>query len=326
MRAGTRRRGWVVALVVLAFLGLYVGVVATYALTETQSTGSSCLPADDLPTDRITLSFTPQSVDAAGERISGSLDVLSFGPAADADERLRGPLTIYLSNVETSRTLTYEPGTIPSAQTVRLIAEGEIERWPVDVYRSPVAIIAVQNADTAEESVVPLEVCGTPHVPGWTFRSETSEATSQLFTVNGIPADEVVIIAQRSVAPVTFGVVILVLMIAMPVLCLTIALRVLRGRRKAEATLMSWMAAMLFATIPLRGFLPGSPPVGSWVDFLVVIWVLTGLVSALVIYVVAWLKWGPDGERPRGAPGAVTVPVAAAAHGGDGGSGGGAAD
>ena len=88
-------------------------------------------------------------------------------------------------------------------------------------------------------------------------------------------------------------------MIVMPVLGLTVAIRVLRGKRKVEATLMSWLAAMLFATIPLRTFLPGSPPVGSWVDYLVVLWVVAGLIAALVIYVVAWLRWAPSGERPH---------------------------
>lgn len=63
---------------------------------------------------------------------------------------------------------------------------------------------------------------------------------------------------------------------------------------------MSWMAAMLFATVPLRGFLPGSPPVGSWVDYLVVLWVIAGLIASLVIYVIAWLRWAPRGERAGG--------------------------
>lgn len=288
----------VVALIVLAVVALYAGVVAAYALSEQDATATSCAAADEVPDDRMTVSFAPQQVDAAGERIVGSLDVLSFGPAADAENLLRGPLSVYLSNVESSRTLTYAPGTIPSAQTVRLVADGEIQHWPVDDYRSSVSIIAVLDAGTDQESVIPLNLCGSSRVPGWTFSSTTSEASSTLFEVNGTPADEIVLTAQRSAPTIFFGTVILVLMVAMPVLCLTIAIRVLLGRRKAEATLMSWMAAMLFATIPLRGFLPGSPPIGSWVDYLVVIWVLTGLVAALVIYVVAWLRWGPPGERP----------------------------
>ena len=87
-------------------------------------------------------------------------------------------------------------------------------------------------------------------------------------------------------------------MAVLPVLGLTVAIVAYRGIRKVEATLMSWMAAMLFATIPLRTFLPGSPPIGSWVDYLVVLWVVAGLVLGLVIYVLAWLQVG-DARRAR---------------------------
>ena len=102
-------------------------------------------------------------------------------------------------------------------------------------------------------------------------------------------------------------------MAVLPVLGLTVAIVAYRGIRKVEATLMSWMAAMLFATIPLRTFLPGSPPIGSWVDYLVVLWVVAGLVLGLVIYVLAWLRWGTRGERA--APdGSIAVVAAAQAR------------
>ena len=82
-------------------------------------------------------------------------------------------------------------------------------------------------------------------------------------------------------------------MIVMPVLVLSVAITVYRGRRRVEASFMSWMGAMLFATIPLRTFLPGSPPIGSWIDFLIVLWVIVGLIGGLAIYVAAWFRWSP---------------------------------
>jgi hypothetical protein len=55
------------------------------------------------------------------------------------------------------------------------------------------------------------------------------------------------------------------------------------------------MGAMLFATIPLRTFLPGSPPIGSWIDYTVVLWVVVGLIVGLAIYVAAWARWSHPG-------------------------------
>jgi hypothetical protein len=59
---------------------------------------------------------------------------------------------------------------------------------------------------------------------------------------------------------------------------------------------------MLFATIPLRGFLPGSPPIGSWIDYLVVLWVIAALIAGLVIYVLAFLRWAPSAKTPDRTP------------------------
>jgi hypothetical protein len=50
-----------------------------------------------------------------------------------------------------------------------------------------------------------------------------------------------------------------------------VAARTYFGRRELQPTLLSWMGAMLFATIPLRNLLPGSPPAGAWVDAVIVL-------------------------------------------------------
>ena len=71
-------------------------------------------------------------------------------------------------------------------------------------------------------------------------------------------------------------------------LAVYVSARTYFGRRELQPTLMSWMGAMLFATIPLRNFLPGSPPPGAWVDAVIVLWVIVALVAALGLYVLAW--------------------------------------
>jgi hypothetical protein len=56
---------------------------------------------------------------------------------------------------------------------------------------------------------------------------------------------------------------------------------------------------MLFATVPLRTFLPGSQPIGSWIDYLVVLWVVAGLICGMVIYVSAWWRWGARADPAK---------------------------
>lgn len=49
-------------------------------------------------------------------------------------------------------------------------------------------------------------------------------------------------------------------------------------------------AAMLFAVMPIRNFLPGAPPPGAWIGQALVIWVLTALVGVMGLYMVTWYR------------------------------------
>ncbi len=309
VRSG-RRRGRALAIVLIAALVLvYVVVVALYAVNERFANVVGC--TEDPPADAVLLSLTAESVNASSDRIVGNLTVLSFGPVGSADTSLLSePLTILVSDTDGPRSFTIAQDEIPSPQSLNFITDGYIERWPFDSHSVDVAIVSLQG-EGDDMTAIPTLLCGSAHVPGWTFSSEEVAGTDEV-VVDGEQVTQVRITATRSVATVAFGIVILGLMAVLPVLGLTVAIVAYRGIRKVEATLMSWMAAMLFATIPLRTFLPGSPPIGSWVDYLVVLWVVAGLVLGLVIYVLAWLRWGTRGER--GAPdGSIAVVAAGAA-------------
>ncbi len=292
----TPRARTIVILMIAAFAILYAGVVALYALNERTISREGCL--DTVAADEIGLSLTPTAVDAAADRLSVTIGVESFGPFDPASRGIPDEdLTLVVTQTDASRTYTFGAEEIPSPVSVRFVTDGQIERWPFDTHTVQFAVAVLHEVDGGLVPV-PLDLCGSTHVPGWTFSSVQVEGEGDL-VLGGETVDEISLTASRSAATVAFGIIIVGLMIVMPVLGLTVAIRVLRGERKAEATLMSWMAAMLFATIPLRTFLPGSPPIGSWVDYVVVLWVVAGLIAALVIYVVAWLKWAPPGERPR---------------------------
>lgn len=286
-----------VALVVAAIVVVYGVVVALYAIDFQTRAIAGCV--DEPPADAVQLSVTPTGVDAGADRMPVTFAFRSFGPAASRDGALEVPLTVVIGGTDGPATFEYEPGAVPAPISVSFVTTGAVESWPFDTHVAELAIAVVDDTGPDGPVVYDVDLCGSAHVPGWTFTDATVTG-DEGFTIDGQALDRVQLIAHRSGATVAFGLVILALMVVMPVLCLTVAIRVLRGQRKAEATLMSWMAAMLFATIPLRSFLPGSPPVGSWVDYLVVLWVIAGLVAALVVYVVAWLKWAPPGgPSPR---------------------------
>ena len=70
-----------------------------------------------------------------------------------------------------------------------------------------------------------------------------------------------------------------------------------RGRMKLELSVASWLTALLFALIPLRAFLPGDPPLGSWIDVLVFFWVELILMLSVAAVVTTILMRARDARH-----------------------------
>jgi len=302
---GIRRRRLSVAGIIAFVVVLYATVVILYANSgQVEITD----PGETGPTTAV-VRITPERVDAAADRMTFSLLPLPTGPLAGDDEALTAgrDFVVLVNAPDGTRTFEFEAGQVLAPTEVTLATEGSIEEWPFDRYTlAPVAIAVGVDADgDGDAEAVPTLLVGDGSVTGWNI------------VATGLPVDDevdaVAFTATRSGSTVAFGIVLLSLMVVMPVLVLTVSISVYRGRRKVEATLMSWIGAMLFATIPLRNFLPGNPPIGSWVDYLIVLWVIAGLVVGLIVYVAAWLRLGPDGPA-RSAP-TADGPVASAPTG-----------
>ncbi|RFA12374.1 hypothetical protein B7R22_16400 [Subtercola boreus] len=190
------------------------------------------------------------------------------------------------------------------------------QKWPFDTYRAELTTFAFTGEGDGRITV-PTDACLDDSVPGWQLHTNRVDLTGYSVTTadgdTSLPTVEIV--ATRPASTVAFGIVLLGLMAVIPVLVLFVAISAYTGRRQVEATLTSWIGAMLFVVIPLRTFLPGSPPVGSWIDYLVVLRVIVGLVTGLTIYIL--LK-GPL-SRPRSEFGAIWVPSSRVTCGGVGG-------
>ena len=147
------------------------------------------------------LDRAPESVDAAGDRLVATLEVLSFGPIGSDDTGLlTEPLTLLVSDNDGPRSFTIAQDEIPAPQSLRLITDGYVERWPFDSHSVDLVVISLQETD-GEPTVVPTLLCGSAHVPGWTFASEEIAGTDEL-VIDGEPVTQVRIIATRSVATV----------------------------------------------------------------------------------------------------------------------------
>lgn len=300
--AAGKRRGILIALSLVAIVAVYAVSVALYAL------GGQVTDADTDEPEKwdVKVSVVPQSVDAVRDRVAIRIDVQDPGPAGN-DYGLTETLGILVNGADGDRMLEFGSGGVPSPVSVELVTDGVVEQWPFDSHSGVTTMIAYRLVD-GEPQALRTWVTASGRVPGWSISAQEVDLGMHA-EFDGVreAVDAIQFTATRSGSTIAFGIVLLGLMIVMPVLVLSVAVTVYRGRRRVEASFMSWMGAMLFATIPLRTFLPGSPPIGSWIDFLIVLWVIVGLIAGLAIYVAAWMRWSPVPDAPPNA--SVGVPL-----------------
>lgn len=113
-----------------------------------------------------------------------------------------------------------------------------------------------------------------------------------LHTSRSVDKGDVVITLRRAKGPLVFDLVVCLVLITLPTLALLVAIPMALGGRKFVPPFGTCYAAMLFAIVPLRNIFPGAPPPGSWIDQAVVQWVLFALVTAMSLYIFAWIRHG----------------------------------
>ena len=93
----------------------------------------------------------------------------------------------------------------------------------------------------------------------------------------------------RASTTMFFSLFVMVMMwgLTIAVLFLTLSC-VLRGR-KVELAMFSFTAALLFAFASVRGAQPGTPPIGTYSDFISFFWAEVIIALCLVVLVFTWL-------------------------------------
>jgi hypothetical protein len=137
-----------------------------------------------------------------------------------------------------------------------------------------------------------------------TTAAGTSPTPTRLSLVGGLSGLQVAPAPSRSTrsehglavtvnrAPVTaaFAVLILTLLALLAGIAATIAWLAWRRLGRSEIPMVTSLAAMLFATITLRNAMPGSPPLGAFIDVVVFFWAVAIIAGALAAVVLLWIR------------------------------------
>jgi Domain of unknown function (DUF4436) len=274
----------VVGLIVI-LVGAYIAAVVLYAQGGTLRQPPEAPAAGDRTTARLAV----EDIQSNYRVVSANLTI-SPGPALldPQTQHLNQDVTLRIRSAALPTRITWTRGMLPGVIAVQLTVVGEIEDWPFDRYRSgPIEVELHHGAGDVVVERVPVTFVA--QLPGWNvFVSEDSGVGPYRVSLH------------RSLSAAAFGLVILGVLVAIAGLGLFVAIQTLRDRRPFQPPMTTWYAAMLFAVVPLRNALPGSPPFGGWVDITLVVWVLVVLVVSMLLYVACWWRHlKPHVEQPE---------------------------
>ncbi len=182
--------------------------------------------------------------------------------------------------------LVYPAGKSPAQVATTIEAHGNPNNWPFDSYSTDTMSAEVLVGQGDARQYIPARVEVTGQLDGWDVSVRRVGEASQ----ESDRPDNVIITLHRSKGTLIFDVGICLVLFALPAMALTIALVMLLGKRKWVPPFVTWFAAVLFAVIPIRNFLPGNPPAGAWIDQALVLWVLIALVVAMILFFVTWYR------------------------------------
>ncbi len=281
-------------------VAILVTVVITYALSLLgvhllQREGGP-LPALDLSQgggDATIVQLRVEELKPVANRLT--VNVLVYPGIAQYDPRfdvLGNDVAVRLYPTSDLGDLNYPKGKAPAQLTTTIEAHGNPRNWPFDTYKTePIAADAfVGSGDNRIKVPALVEVTGS--LDGWNISVDRVRDPSGLRTSRSMDTGNVIITLERAEGPLVFDLVICLVLMTLPTLALLVAIPMAMGRRKFVPPFGTWYAAMLFAVVPLRNILPGSPPPGSWVDQALVQWVLLALVTAMSLYFFSWVRQG----------------------------------
>ncbi|WP_082984512.1 DUF4436 domain-containing protein [Mycobacterium sp. 1465703.0] len=280
-----RRRAAVAVVAVAGFIVVYVlSLLGVHLLAKT---AGPLKPPDLNATNDTVVLVRLEKVDTVANRLT--VKVLVIPEESMFDKRLevlKTDTAVRMDPPNDLGDLQYPAGKSPVQVATTIEAHGDPNNWPFDSYRTDALSADVLVGQGDARRYIPARVEVTGGLDGWDASVQRVGEASQ----DSDRADNVIITLHRAKGPLIFDLGICLVLFALPALAFAVAIQIALGRRKFVPPFVTWFAAMLFAVIPIRNFLPGAPPPGAWIDQALVLWVLIALVAAMGLYMLTWYR------------------------------------
>jgi Domain of unknown function (DUF4436) len=277
---------------VLIGIGILVAFLVVYSLSlfgvHFLSRSAAPLKAPDLnATDDTVVLVRLEELKTVANRLS--VKVLVYPQESMWDPKLdvlKNDTAVRMDPANDLGDLVYPKGKAPAQVATTVEAHGDANNWPFDSYSTDTLSAEVLVGPDDERHYTPARIEVTGKLDGWDVSVQRVGEASQ----ESSRPDNVIITLHRAKGPLIFDLGICLVLFSLPALAFAVAIQIALGRRKFVPPFVTWFAAMLFAVIPIRNFLPGSPPPGAWIDQALVIWVLIALVGAMALYMLTWYR------------------------------------
>ena len=308
LRAQRHGASLLIAVGFLAFLLAYAAVVSYFGAADAEQVQ---LPA--VPESGVAITFVGNAMEPEAPFLRARVILEVAGDLLDDTDALREPIAI-LIEPSLDRELIYRASRQPEVRTVELPMAGNVQQYPFDSYRTQLRVTAWRTDGRGGLlERLPVSSRFVLRDPGWSGSDSSSEGRK------GAILDVTV---DRAASTAALSLMLLTFMVALAIVAALVAIWVISGIMEVQVGIASWLAALLFALIPLRNFLPGAPPVGAWIDVLVFFWVEVIVMSSMLGVVVTLLVAARRQDRAGVSAGAASNPPPDLPEATQGGAGG----
>ncbi len=265
-----------------------------YWPTRTTQSEMTVWGAVDNP-DRVEITVWLTRVDTAAETISvTTTDIKALGSLGDDVGYFRNDATLYSWTALQNTTFAIKNSDFSPVVEHRFALAGIPTDYPFDRYSASLAFHVMGGPDGSTELPLVVNLMSTDP-----FFAVTPSIDSD--QTGGV---DVQLSLRRSTPTLVYATFVMVLMLGLAIAAATAAYYALKQRKGLLFPACSMMAGMLFALIPLRNAVPGSPPIGSIIDFgsffIAAITIAVSLITCVAIgYRVQLVKDRDDDEADR---------------------------
>ncbi|MFF2083232.1 DUF4436 family protein [Nocardia sp. NPDC058176] len=224
--------------------------------------------------DRIDIDASVQRVDAAGRELTLRVRATPRGALSDDGGLSPSADLILLTSSNIQQDLVFRAESrISSVDVPVALTGGTITDYPFDKYATDIEFAAVQGGQP-----VPVRV-------SFANSDALFHPAVEAYSDGGVAGFEVSV--SRSNGVLIFAILMMAAMWALAI-AVVIGSRFLITRRLGLVwAALGWMAATLFALAAFRNTAPGSPPIGSLLDYVAFLWAEAIIAFCLIATVIA---------------------------------------